>query len=189
MDLGNVVAEFAGVASAMEIFGVSRYIAVPIAATAGVGAGAAGDVPASGEDFSGACRLYLAYVFSAILAKPDWLDAARHTVIPIDAFQCRLSADVHGSGGHDDCAVAIFYMQAGFVEKKVWAAAISAGASGRADGKHQLHGDRVFHHRMHGGDTCTLRASGALPTRRMRRKALVPLAGKWAAVHCLRSAC
>src|SRR6202795_3677383 len=32
VDLGNVVAEFAGVASAMEIFGVNRYIAVPIAA-------------------------------------------------------------------------------------------------------------------------------------------------------------
>src|SRR6202521_4163878 len=32
VDLGNVVAEFAGVAAAMEIFGVSRYIAVPIAA-------------------------------------------------------------------------------------------------------------------------------------------------------------
>src|SRR6202158_841424 len=31
VELGNVVAEFAGVASAMEIFGVSRYIAVPIA--------------------------------------------------------------------------------------------------------------------------------------------------------------
>src|SRR5207302_10309476 len=32
VDLGNVVAEFAGVASAMAIFRVSRYIAVPIAA-------------------------------------------------------------------------------------------------------------------------------------------------------------
>ncbi|HEX9457394.1 MAG TPA: divalent metal cation transporter, partial [Candidatus Acidoferrum sp.] len=32
VDLGNVVAEFAGVAAAMEIFGVSRYFAVPIAA-------------------------------------------------------------------------------------------------------------------------------------------------------------
>src|ERR1700684_3684595 len=31
VDLGNVVAEFAGVASAMEIFGVNRYIAVPLA--------------------------------------------------------------------------------------------------------------------------------------------------------------
>ena len=32
VDLGNVVAEFAGVAASMEIFAVSKYIAVPIAA-------------------------------------------------------------------------------------------------------------------------------------------------------------
>src|SRR6202795_634315 len=32
VDLANVVAEFAGVAAAMQIFGVSKYIAVPIAA-------------------------------------------------------------------------------------------------------------------------------------------------------------
>src|SRR5580765_2995732 len=32
VDLGNVVAEFAGVASAAQIFGVSKYIAVPMAA-------------------------------------------------------------------------------------------------------------------------------------------------------------
>src|SRR5579863_3951102 len=34
VDLGNVVAEFAGVASAVEIFGVTRYIAVPLAGLA-----------------------------------------------------------------------------------------------------------------------------------------------------------
>src|SRR6202012_4945818 len=32
VDLGNVVAEFAGVASASQLFGISRYIAVPLAA-------------------------------------------------------------------------------------------------------------------------------------------------------------
>ena len=32
VDLGNVVAEFAGVAASMQLFGVSKYIAVPIAA-------------------------------------------------------------------------------------------------------------------------------------------------------------
>jgi NRAMP (natural resistance-associated macrophage protein)-like metal ion transporter len=32
VDLGNVVAEFAGVAAAAQIFGISKYIAVPIAA-------------------------------------------------------------------------------------------------------------------------------------------------------------
>src|SRR5246500_3377375 len=32
VDLANVVAEFAGVAAAAEIFGISKYVAVPIAA-------------------------------------------------------------------------------------------------------------------------------------------------------------
>src|SRR5208282_4175259 len=32
VDLGNVVAEFAGVAASMQLFGISKYIAVPIAA-------------------------------------------------------------------------------------------------------------------------------------------------------------
>src|ERR1700689_5880759 len=32
VDLGNTVAEFAGVAASMEIFGVTKYISVPIAA-------------------------------------------------------------------------------------------------------------------------------------------------------------
>src|SRR6266404_4268763 len=32
VNLGNVLAEFAGVASAMEVFGISKYISVPMAA-------------------------------------------------------------------------------------------------------------------------------------------------------------
>ena len=38
-NFGNVVAEFAGVASSLELFGISRYIVVPLAAAAGLGAG------------------------------------------------------------------------------------------------------------------------------------------------------
>src|SRR5581483_11356715 len=30
VDLGNVIAEFAGIASAMQIFGISKYVAVPV---------------------------------------------------------------------------------------------------------------------------------------------------------------
>src|SRR5229473_831753 len=32
VNLGNVLAEFAGVASAMQIFGISKYVSVPLAA-------------------------------------------------------------------------------------------------------------------------------------------------------------
>jgi len=81
VDLGNVVAEFAGVASAMEIFGVSRYIAVPLAGLIVWVLVLQGTYRQVEKIFLVLCTFYLSYVFSAILAKPDWLQAARHTVI------------------------------------------------------------------------------------------------------------
>src|SRR6202521_3574591 len=86
VDLGNVVAEFAGVASAVEIFGISKYIAVPIAALVVWILVLRGTYRQVEKVFLALCSFYLAYVFSAFLAKPDWLDAARHTVIPTVQF-------------------------------------------------------------------------------------------------------
>src|SRR5215469_2691183 len=76
VDLGNVVAEFAGVASAMSIFGISRYIAVPIAAFVVWVLVLRGTYRQVEKVFLALCTFYLTYAFSAILAKPDWLDAA-----------------------------------------------------------------------------------------------------------------
>src|SRR3984893_18343059 len=80
VDLGNVVAEFAGVAAAMEVFGVSRYIAVPIAALVVWVLVVQGTYRQVEKVFLALCTFYLSYVFAAILAKPNWLEAARHTV-------------------------------------------------------------------------------------------------------------
>src|SRR3984893_17306227 len=80
VDLGNVVAEFAGVAAAMEVFGVSRYIAVPIAALVVWVLVLQGTYRQVEKVFLALCTFYLSYVFAAILAKPNWLEAARHTV-------------------------------------------------------------------------------------------------------------
>src|SRR5258706_2638567 len=82
VDLANVVAEFAGVAASMQIFGVSKYIAVPIAAMLVWILVIRGTYRQVETIFLFACILYLAYVFSAFLANPDWLIAAKHTVIP-----------------------------------------------------------------------------------------------------------
>src|SRR5262249_21739722 len=82
VDLANVVAEFAGVAAAMQIFHVSRYVAVPVAAILVWVLVLRGNYRQVEVVFLAACVLYLAYVFSAIFAKPDWLEAARHTILP-----------------------------------------------------------------------------------------------------------
>src|ERR1700693_942657 len=82
VDLGNTVAEFAGVAAAMEIFGVSKYISVPLAGIAVWLLVVKGTYRMVEKVFLVACGFYLSYVVSAVLAKPDWLLAAKETVAP-----------------------------------------------------------------------------------------------------------
>src|ERR1700716_1600650 len=82
VDLANVVAEFAGVAASMQIFGVRKYVAVPIAAILVWALVLKGTYRQVEVIFFFACGFYVTYIISAVLAKPDWLLAARATVIP-----------------------------------------------------------------------------------------------------------
>src|SRR5271170_2272604 len=82
VDMGNVCAEFAGVAASMQLFGISKYISVPLAALFVWVLVLRGTYRVVEKIFLAACVLYLSYVASAFLAKPDWLLAARSTAIP-----------------------------------------------------------------------------------------------------------
>src|SRR2546425_2945657 len=82
VDLANVVAEFAGVAAAMEIFHVSKYIAVPLAAILVWVLVLRGTYRQVEILFFAACLFYLTYLVCAIRAQPEWLIAAGYTVIP-----------------------------------------------------------------------------------------------------------
>jgi len=119
VDLANVVAEFAGVAAAMQIFGVSKYIAVPIAAIIVWVLVLRGTYRQVEVIFFAACGFYLAYVFSAVLAKPDWLEAAKHTAIPNLSFDSGYLVMLTGLIGTTIAPWQFFYLQAGFVEKRV----------------------------------------------------------------------
>src|ERR1051325_1746190 len=119
VDLANVVAEFAGVAAAAEIFGVSKYIAVPLAAILVWALVLRGTYKQVEVIFLFACGFYLTYVVSAILAKPDWLLAAKHTVIPTIHFDAGYLVTLTALVGTTIAPWQFFYLQAGFVEKKV----------------------------------------------------------------------
>lgn len=76
------VAEFAGIAAALELFGVSKYISVPVAAVAVwflVVRGSYQRVEKVGLALS---AVFLSYVVAAFLAKPDWGVVLRATVVP-----------------------------------------------------------------------------------------------------------
>ena len=71
-NLANTVSEFAGVAASLEIFGVSKFISVPIAALVVWLLIVKGNYKTVERVFLIASAIYLAYVVSGILAKPDW---------------------------------------------------------------------------------------------------------------------
>jgi Mn2+/Fe2+ NRAMP family transporter len=119
VDLMNVVAEFAGVAAAMEIFHISKYIAVPIAAIMVwilVMRGTARQVE---KIFLIACLFYVAYIVSAVLAKPDWLLAGKSLIVPSFQFNTPYLLTLIGLIGTTIAPWQFFYLQAGFVEKRV----------------------------------------------------------------------
>ena len=119
VDLGNTVAEFAGVAAAMQIFGVSKYVSVPLAALAVWILVVRGSYRQVEKIFLVACGLYLSYIVSAILAKPDWLLAAKQTVLPSLHMNTGYLLMLTALIGTTIAPWQFFYLQAGFVEKRV----------------------------------------------------------------------
>lgn len=119
VDLANTVAEFAGVAESSQIFGISKYIAVPIAAILVWVLVIRGTYRQVEKVFLVACVFYGSYIASAFLAKPNWLQAARASVVPDfhmnSAYLLMLTALI----GTSVAPWQFFYLQAGFVEKRV----------------------------------------------------------------------
>lgn len=119
VDLSNTMAEFAGVAASMQIFGISKYIAVPLAAIAVWLLVVKGNYHQVEKIFLVACGFYLSYVVSAFLAKPDWIYAAKETVIPSVHLNANYLLMLTALIGTTIAPWQFFYLQAGFVEKRV----------------------------------------------------------------------
>lgn len=81
-NLFTTVAEFAGIATSLRIFGVPTYISVPIAAVAVYYLMARFDFRRVQQVFLLSGVLYLSYVISGILARPDWSLATRSVIQP-----------------------------------------------------------------------------------------------------------
>jgi NRAMP (natural resistance-associated macrophage protein)-like metal ion transporter len=119
VDMGNVAAEFAGVAASTQIFGISKYISVPLAAIFVWILVLRGTARSVEKIFLLVCLLYLSYIASAVLAKPDWLLAAKNTVIPTLHFDGGYLLMLTALIGTTIAPWQFFYLQAAFVEKRV----------------------------------------------------------------------
>jgi Mn2+/Fe2+ NRAMP family transporter len=81
-NLANTVSEFAGVAASMEIFGINKFISVPIAAILVWFMAIKFDYKTVERLFLIASAIYITYVISGVLAKPDWNMALSATIHP-----------------------------------------------------------------------------------------------------------
>lgn len=80
VNFGNVIAEFTGIAGSMQLFHVSKYIAVPVCAALVWAMVVKGDYKSVEKIFLFASVVYLAYIVAGVLGRPDWSLALRETV-------------------------------------------------------------------------------------------------------------
>ena len=86
-NLANTVSEFAGVAASMEIFGVSKYLSVPIAAVVVWLLIVKANYKWVERVFLAASAIFLAYIISGVLARPPWGEVAKAFVTPSFQFE------------------------------------------------------------------------------------------------------
>ena len=119
-NIGDVVSEFAGVASSVQLFGVSKYISVPIAAVLVWLLIVYGDYKRLEKIFVVLSFLYIAYIVTAVLARPDWPFALKHIVRPPRLEQLRNREYLYLSVAIIGATIAPwqqFYLQASIVDK------------------------------------------------------------------------
>src|SRR5467141_2053647 len=115
----NLIAEFAGIATSLELFNISRYISVPICALAVWLLVVKGNYRSVEKIFLVACSLYITYIISGILLKPDWKEAALYSVKPILMFDTDYITMLIAMVGTSIAPWMQFYLQSAIVEKGI----------------------------------------------------------------------
>jgi Mn2+/Fe2+ NRAMP family transporter len=121
-NLANTVSEFAGVAASMEIFGVSKYVSVPLAAVGVWLLIVKGSYKPVERVFLVASALYLAYVASGLLARPAWPVVGQAALTPSFRFEAGYVTIFITIIGTTIAPWMQFYQQSAIVDKGLQAA-------------------------------------------------------------------
>jgi NRAMP (natural resistance-associated macrophage protein)-like metal ion transporter len=121
VNLTNVMSEFAGIASSLELFSISKYISVPLSAVAVWFLVVKGNYQSVEKIFLFSCVLYVTYIISGFLVKPDWKEAAIYSVKPVLMLDPGYIYMLIGMVGTTIAPWMQFYLQAAVVEKGVTA--------------------------------------------------------------------
>src|SRR5271170_1587368 len=121
-NFGNVVTEFIGIATSLELFGLSRFATVPICAVIVWLIVVKGQYKSVEKVFLAASFFYITYIFAGALAHPAWKVATKATFRPPEWAKFREQAYLYMVIGVVGTTIAPwmqFYLQASVVEKGV----------------------------------------------------------------------
>ena len=118
-NLGNIMSEFAGVAASMELFGVSKYISLPVAAFLVWWLVLRWSFKVVERVFLAACLVYFCYIVSGYLAHPNWGEVAKALVVPSFSFDSSYLVILVGVIGTTIAPWMQFYIQSAVVEKGI----------------------------------------------------------------------
>src|SRR3989475_2682726 len=121
VNLTNVMANFAGIATALDLFHITRYVSVPLGALAIWLLIVKGNYKRAEKIFLFACVVYIAYIISGILVKPNWTAAAINSFRPVVMLDRDYIGMLIGIVGTTIAPWMQFYLQAAVVEKGITA--------------------------------------------------------------------
>jgi len=116
-NIGNTTTEFAGVAGSMQIFGVSKYISVPVVAIMVWFLVVKGTYKIAERIFLIFSVSLLTYVISALMGKPQWSEIGTSIIHPHLAMNTQSFAMVIALVGTTIAPWMQFYMQSTVIEK------------------------------------------------------------------------
>jgi len=118
-NMGNALSNFAGVAAGMEIFGVDKFISVPLSAFLVWWMVVKGTYRFVEKAFLVACVFYISYIITGIIVKPDWGHVFEQFMHPQLSFQPSEMTMLIGLVGTTIAPWMQFYLQASIVEKGI----------------------------------------------------------------------
>ena len=118
-NLGTATAELAGVAAGSELLGLSRYVAVPLAAVVVTWLVLAGSFHRVEHVLMALAAVFVAYVGAGVLAHPDWAGALHGLVTPRMSFGRDETVIVAATVGTTLAPWGLSFIQSYAVDKKL----------------------------------------------------------------------
>lgn len=116
-NLTTTIGEFAGIAASLEIFGISKYITVPLSALLIWLTITKGSYKKAERFFLILSLVYITYIISGFLAKPDWHEVFKNTFIPSFSFKTDFIIIFIAMIGTTITPWMQFYLQSSVVDK------------------------------------------------------------------------